>query len=228
MTEARPAGAAARGAGPDGAGATPPEINAFLEGHLARHGAPGPVLDLGSGSGFWLDRMEGQGLRSVGVEPDFDRLRRGPARGAVADGAHLPLRSGAFGLVWCVHVLHHLPDPLGVLREVARVLQPGGHLVLAETVEDHPGIRIGRRVWPWWDGVHIDSRFTARDLVDLLDQAGLDVVERRQHSLVSFAAWALPGARRRTWSLLNRLEQRLPRGLSRFGAHVEVLARART
>ena len=206
-------------------------LNPFVEGWLARVAGEGPVLDLGCGNGFWTLRMMAAGHAVVGVEPHYGevaelaRASTAPARVAVADGAAIPLADGSCSLVWCIHVLHHLDDPPAVLAEVRRVLRPGGHLVLAETVEDNPVIRVGRRLHPTWDGVEIKARFTASTLLGLVAEAGLDVVDERQHSLVSFAAWALPGARRRAWGWLSRAEERLPAWTRRFGAHVELVAR---
>lgn len=203
------------------------ELNPFIEGWLERLGGDGPVLDLGCGHGFWMRHMSERGLRVVGVEPEVDRVADAAGDGpvAAADGARLPLRDGTVGLVWCIHVLHHLDDPVKVLAEMRRVLRPGGHLVLAETVEDHPAIRVGRRIHPEWDGVPIRSRFTAATLLGLVEESGLEIVDRRQHSLVSFAAWTLPRAGRRAWIWLSRMEDRLPPWTARWGAHVECVAR---
>lgn len=202
-------------------------LNPWMEERLWRLGGDGLVLDLGCGRGYWMRRMSDAGLQPVGIEPDFDRVRLAAPFGpvAAAGGGGLPMADGSIGLVWCIHVLHHLEDPDRVLAEVRRVLRPGGHFVLAETVEDNPLISLGRRVWPHWDGVDIQSRFTAAGLMSRLETAGLDVVERRQHSLVSFAAWALPAGGRRAWAGLTRLESWLPEGLNRWGAHVECVAR---
>jgi SAM-dependent methyltransferase len=203
-------------------------LNPWLEARLDRLAGAGPVLDVGCGRGYWMEHLARLGVASVGVEHD-------PARAALAgrfgpvvagDGAALPVADGSVGLVWCLHVLHHLPDPAGVLGEARRVLRPGGTLILAETVEDNPLLRAGRRLHASWDGVGIHARFTARSLLDDVAAAGLEPVEHRQHSLVSFAAWALPpGADRRAWHALNGLEGRLPATLSRWGAHLECVAR---
>jgi len=203
-------------------------LNPYLEGALARLGRDGLVLDLGCGRGFWMERMAERGLVPVGIEPETERAaeagRHGPV--AVAEGAALPFGAATVGAVWCIHVLHHLDDPERVLSEIRRVLRPGGHLLLAETVEDHPGIRLARRVHPEWDGVPVRSRFRAGALLDLLATSGFEVVEHRQHSLVSFAAWTLPVGGQRAWLALNRLEGWLPSGLDRWGAHLECVARA--
>lgn len=203
-------------------------LNTWLEGHLERLSGDGPVLDLGCGRGYWMEHMSQRGVAAVGVERELDRAalagRHGPV--VAGDAAHLPLADASVGLVWCLHVLHHLADPAGALAEMRRVLRPGGSLVLAESVEDNPLLRAGRRLHDSWDGIGIHSRFTARSLLDGITAVGLELDEHRQHSLVSFAAWALPaGADRRAWLALNGLESRLPARLNRWGAHLECVAR---
>ena len=209
------------------------DLNPFVEGWLDKLGGEGLVLDLGCGHGYWLRSMTERGFDVVGVEPESERVGEaaasldgaGLARVAAGDGARLPMRDGCISLVWCIHVLHHLDDPVAALAEVRRVLRPGGHFILAETVEDNPLIRVGRRIHPEWDGVPVLSRFTAATLVQLLEEAGLEVVDRRQHSLLSFAAWTLPRAGRRAWLSLTALEDRLPPWTARWGAHLECVAR---
>ncbi|HUR23979.1 MAG TPA: class I SAM-dependent methyltransferase [Acidimicrobiales bacterium] len=205
-----------------------PGVNPYLEGHLRALGPAGLVLDLGCGRGDWMARMRKEGLTPVGIEPEQDRakLALAFAPAAVADGQLLPFRDASIAVVWCIHVLHHLENPVAALAEIRRVLQPGGHLILAETVEDNPVIRLGRRLHPEWDGVHVHSRFTAAALLDLLGDAGLHVIDQRQHSFVSFAAWLLPMGARRTWMAVRRLEDLLPRSAARWGAHLECVARA--
>ena len=203
-------------------------LNPWIEERLDRLPVTGPVLDLGCGRGLWMERLARRGLAPVGIERELDRATRAARYGPVVSGdaAELPFRDGAAGLVWCTHVLHHLADPVRVLAEVRRVLRPGGTLILAETVEDNPLLRAGRRLHDSWDGVGIHARFTARSLLDDVAAAGLEPVEHRQHSLLSFAAWLLPaGADRRAWHAVNGLEARLPATLSRWGAHLECVAR---
>lgn len=208
----------------------PAPLNPWLEERLAALACNGLVLDLGCGRGYWLEHMATRSIAAVGIEHDPARAVLAARHGGVAaaDGAHLPLADGSVDLVWCLHVLHHLPAPAQVLAEVRRVLRPGGALVLAESVEDNPLLRVGRRAHASWDGVGIHARFTAAGLLADVAGAGLDVVEHRQHSLVSFGAWALPargGIDRRAWHALAALEARLPQSLSRYGAHLECVAR---
>jgi ubiquinone/menaquinone biosynthesis C-methylase UbiE len=58
---------------------------------------------------------------------------------AVADLTRLPNADGAFDAVVCGWVLEHLPDPRPGLRELARVLTPGGKLLLLSTEDTLSG-----------------------------------------------------------------------------------------
>jgi len=72
---------------------------------------------------------------AVGVDNHFASLRRNremPAR-VCADAVALPFRDGTFDLVSANMLAQHLPDPVAVLREIARVLRPGGKFLFQTT-----------------------------------------------------------------------------------------------
>jgi SAM-dependent methyltransferase len=79
-----------------------------------------------------------------------------------ADIVALPFRAGAFDAVKATEVLEHVPDPAAALRECARVLHAGGHLVMTA---------------PFLERLHGDpgdyARFTETMWARLLDEAGL-------------------------------------------------------
>lgn len=187
-----------------------------------------PALDLGCGVGYWLARASAAGLRPVGLEPDHQRARQAAPHAPVlvGEGDRLPLADASVGTVWCLHVLHHLERPHAVLAEVRRVLRPGGHLLMAESVEDNPALRLARTAWPNWEGVPVRARFRAAELGAMVSGAGLEVVQLRQHSPLSFAAVALPAGGHHLWMALQALERHLPDAVRRRGAHVDCVARA--
>ncbi len=97
---------------------------------------PSPLLDFGCGDGLFTQALFGQtdGLYGCDIAPcelpsarDSGIYRHGVQ---FADGHHLPYRDGAFGTVYSNSVIEHIPDPQNVLPELARVLRPGGLLVL--------------------------------------------------------------------------------------------------
>lgn len=103
---------------------------------LDRHGAgKDALLEIGSGTGFFLEEARAQGYRrTVGVEPSLEAAAeadRRPGVETVRDVMRPGLfPPGSFDVVCLFQTLDHLPDPASVLDECRRVLRPGG-LVLA-------------------------------------------------------------------------------------------------
>lgn len=98
----------------------------------------GSVLDIGCGDGLFTDILF-EGRRSevhlTGVDMDYSEVRLARRRGCydqvlVASGGLLPFPAETFDVVLCNSVLEHIPHPGTVLREMRRVLKPGGTLVL--------------------------------------------------------------------------------------------------
>ncbi len=96
------------------------------------------VLDAGCGEGYGAALLAGTAALVVGVDRDPEAV--GWAAGkygaterlafVAADVAALPIADGGADLVCCFQVIEHLPDPVAFLREVRRVLAPGGALML--------------------------------------------------------------------------------------------------
>jgi SAM-dependent methyltransferase len=100
------------------------------------------VLDVGCGTGRWLRRYQQLHVQAVGLDATQDMLRCAIACGlnspvVAARAQKLPFVDCAFDLVSDVTVVQHIPSPeqSGVLKEMVRVLRPGGHLVLIELIK---------------------------------------------------------------------------------------------
>jgi len=90
-----------------------------------------PILDLGCGDGHFASVAFQSGL-DVGLDPWWGPLQETRARGVYrnliyADGACQPFPDAYFATIVSNSVLEHIPDVTPVLREVARVLKPGGY-----------------------------------------------------------------------------------------------------
>jgi 2-polyprenyl-3-methyl-5-hydroxy-6-metoxy-1,4-benzoquinol methylase len=113
---------------------------AFARRVVALAGRPGQrVADIGCGTGELLRELAAMWPASELVGVDFAASRLLTAAAAAppvtlvdADlGAPLPFGDGAFDTVFCTEVLEHLKNPVGALREMRRVLTPGGRLTLS-------------------------------------------------------------------------------------------------
>ncbi len=93
---------------------------------LTLAGAGAPLLELGAGPGFLTNFLHDAGREVVAVDID-------PASGATTCDVHdLPFSDGRFAAVIGVDCLHHFARPGVALAEIARVLRPGGRMVLCE------------------------------------------------------------------------------------------------
>jgi ubiquinone/menaquinone biosynthesis C-methylase UbiE len=98
---------------------------------LARVSPGTRVLDAGCGNGMYLRALEAQGVRTVGCDLSPGMLRAAGHRAvACADVSALPLRDAAFDVVLAVHMLYHVPEREAAMRELRRVLAPGGTCVV--------------------------------------------------------------------------------------------------
>ena len=101
----------------------------------------GVVVDAGCGPGNYLRRLRAD-LRGVGVDVSVGMLRAvpPPARRVAASADALPLRSGTADAALAMHMLYHLRTPADGLRELRRVLRPGGWLVLSTNDDSADGL----------------------------------------------------------------------------------------
>lgn len=111
----------------------------LLREKLPAHELSGVVLDAGCGEGIDTAHFAADGAsRVIGVELSSEGAAQAARRTAgyrtativQGDLEHLPLRDGACALVYSYGVLHHLPHPEQGFQELARVLRPGGRLVV--------------------------------------------------------------------------------------------------
>lgn len=112
------------------------------------------ILDAACGNGrysrFLLRRADSDAvITSFDLSPRMlqrarARLKNERVSHAVADLTRLPYADASFDAVVCGWVLEHLPDPRLGLRELARVLQPGGKLLLLSTEDTLTGAMCSR------------------------------------------------------------------------------------
>jgi SAM-dependent methyltransferase len=147
------------------------------------------ILDVGCGDAVLAVGLAQRGALVTGIDVDPRMLAAGRVRGAASgvapelmqgDIRALPFADGSFDMVLAVTVLCFVDDAARGVREMARVLRPGGRLVIGElgrwnlwAVRRRVGGWLGSRVWR-------SATFrTARALKGLMKGAGLDVTAVR-------------------------------------------------
>lgn len=94
------------------------------------------------------------------------------------DAEQLPFRDKTFDIVACHKAFHHFPHPRTVLREVSRVLVPGGRLVLGDTIssDDPQKNALHNHIERLRDPSHV-KMYGFNELITLLTEAGFLVKE---------------------------------------------------
>jgi SAM-dependent methyltransferase len=144
---------------------------------------PGPILDLGCGTGGMLAQFQGIG-DSIGLDSATEAEASCRKRGlpfVLGWGPSLPFREGSFGTVTLLDVIEHIPDERGVLAEALRVLRPGGLLVV--TVPAY------QFLWSKHDDLnHHQRRYRRSGLRTVLRRAGFEIAKLSYYNTLLFPA----------------------------------------
>ncbi|MCE9635151.1 MAG: class I SAM-dependent methyltransferase [Planctomycetes bacterium] len=197
------------------------------------------LLDIGCGRGRTLRYVEAlpggiaERVEWVGVDLDPrlpERLHhRARWHAALADISHgLPFRDAAFDVVVCEQVIEHLDDPAAALSEMARVLRPGGLLVVGVPTFP-PGVAalrdLAASVVSRDDAKHGHGHvqtFSAVSFRRLVERTGAFEIERLRGFRSASGGVLAPLEDRRWWWRLNGV---MLGAFPWFAAEVQVVAR---
>jgi ubiquinone/menaquinone biosynthesis C-methylase UbiE len=145
------------------------------------------LLDVGCGTGAASRAAAASATTVVGVDLSAEMVERAAAsardlanvRFDVADAEHLPFADGAFTAVLCSNSFHHYPDPAQAVAEMARVLSPGGRLVLGDACGDRATARFADRLLRAFEPGHV-RLYRSAELGTFLLDAGMERVMLRR------------------------------------------------
>lgn len=115
------------------------------------------ILDVGCGKAIDGAHLSEKGARVIGLEPSRVMLGRAreylSADGAQVDlaqgiGESLPFKTHSFDKVMCKGALDHFFSPGQTMEEIARVLKPGGEVIISIANFDSLGFRMGKKLYP--------------------------------------------------------------------------------
>lgn len=157
---------------------------------------PVTVLDVGFGQGRTAAILVDQGHRVIGVDVSATMVRQARARNRAAvqdgradlragDGLTLPFPDCSADAAYTAHTIYFMPEPQTTIAEIARVLRPGGRLVVA--------CRVGDVEMPAWMDPAVYRIPTIREIEGMLAATGFASVERHsaddpQHHVHWFVA----------------------------------------
>lgn len=134
---------------------------AYAAGQYAR----GKLLDIGCGTKPWQSTFADHVDAHIGAD-HASTLHGLGSVDVVCDAYSVPLEDSSVDTILLTEVLEHLERPLAAVAECARLLRPGGHLILTTPFS-----------WPLHEEPRDFYRFTPHGLRHLAEHAGLEVVE---------------------------------------------------
>jgi SAM-dependent methyltransferase len=143
----------------------------------------GRLLDIGAGSGILVEEALKLGFEARGVEPSKWLQKQAESRG-------LPVRLGIFSresdgagydVITLVDVIEHVPDPVGLLKQMSAALAPGGTAVIVTPDVNSVAARLLGKRWWHYRVAHI-GYFDRSTLRRALQQCGLQEVAAKRPS----------------------------------------------
>ncbi len=150
---------------------------ALLKGHVS---PPARVLDVGCGKGFFARACQGAGYRVKGLDLSESGVEYAKQKLGVdavcGDIRNFDLSDGAYDAVTFWATIEHLPRPVETLTHIARVLKPGGVLLLDTGIGDDWLDRLLPGRVQWYDPPQHLFVFSNEGLRRAVEQAGFQVV----------------------------------------------------
>ena len=148
------------------------------------------ILDVGCGNGFLSQLYPNFDI--VGIDISDGMLAHNPHKWVKAPAEAIPFPDNTFDFVVCRSLLHHLENPEQGLREMFRVLKPGGkwscydpnHNIVYEFI---------RHIFQHTDRFsHLHHSFNDRELFKMIEDSGLKITEKRYIGFFSYPLLGFP------------------------------------
>ncbi len=151
------------------------------------------VLDVAGGDGYWAGQAGQRGARAVSIDLSRPKMMFGRSLASApslieGDALALPFADAAFDRVMSICAIEHFDDGERALDEMARVLRPGGELVMSADALTHAA------AWPRLYQAHaaryhVKRTYSHEALAQLLRARGLEVLEHTYQFRSRWSQW---------------------------------------
>jgi SAM-dependent methyltransferase len=151
--------------------------------------ASGRLLDVGTGTGAFLNTMEHAGWETVGIEPDFQARQKAYNlyKLPIHEPAHLfDLNQDSFEAITLWHVLEHVYNLHGYMKQFAKILKPAGLLFIAVPNHTSYDSLHYKSFWAGYDVPRHLHHFSPGSLQLLARLHGFSVVKKKAMWLDAF------------------------------------------
>ena len=174
------------------------------------------LLDVGCGTGEFLERMIHLGWQAEGIDTNPHVIE-------ICKGRGLPAQVGAleeqnypddrYYAITLRHVLEHVPDPIKLLEECRRILKPGGRLAVLTPNLNSIGHRVLKNSWSGLDVPRHMCIFNTRTLYETAQKSGLRIEDMFSTSRSAGFNWLVScrgqSAYRNKPSLMDAIKSRI-------------------
>ncbi|MFH1780351.1 MAG: class I SAM-dependent methyltransferase [Candidatus Micrarchaeota archaeon] len=145
----------------------------------------GKLLDVGSAAGFFVKVAEDDGWDAHGIEPSRWLVNWGKTNLKLKNAKAGTLEEGKypndfFDVVTLWDVLEHVPDPSATLKEINRILKPGGMVFINYPNYGSSLSKISGRRWWFLLSIHL-YYFTPKTISAILEKTGFKPVFYKRH-----------------------------------------------
>jgi len=148
--------------------------------YLPRPGRGALLLDVGCGNGEFLNKVQALGWNAIGLECDHAACDVASSRGLqIVRGSvpNTPFENASFDAISLHHVIEHVHDPRAVLKEIFRILKPGGTMVLTTPNWKSCGASFFGPLWRGFEPPRHLVLFSPNALQDLVASLGFVIAD---------------------------------------------------
>lgn len=169
------------------------------------------VLDVGCGNGFVSSLYPNFDI--LGIDISDGMLANNPYIWKKAPAECMPFPDNTYDFVLCRSLLHHLEDPAIGLKEMLRVLKPGGKFVCWDPNQSLLNNTF-RKIFQKTDRFsHLHKSFQDHELFKMIEDAGFEITEKRYIGFLSYPLIGFP----------DIMNLKLPIGIGRFFIWIDEL-----